>query len=148
MSDNVRALRRLDEKASTGIGAIEAAVRLATDDAVTSVHVVTRDRPTYLELLRLRHEALARGLNLSVSGGGVTLKRRKTPVARGEATLHGPGWTAVAAKPPRILTATPDTAAAAARTDREPWVSPLWQWLEAHGREWRAGLAALSEGTR
>lgn len=58
------------------VGVIQAAMRLASDDAVTSIRVVTRDRPTYPELVELRQEAHDRGLTLYVSGDGVSLKRR------------------------------------------------------------------------
>jgi hypothetical protein len=88
-----------------------AACRLAGRRQIRAVHVVSRQRPTYDELLRVRRCASKCGVELTADASGVSFRRAASPVANSAA-------------------------------------SPVWQWLHAHGRTWRAGHTALNEGTR
>jgi hypothetical protein len=138
-----------DEIARARAGAFDAALRLASNDGITSVHVFTNRRPTYPELLHLRHEAIARELELAVSGSGVAIKRRQHPATSEAGWPIGAlrDWAEQLRERARASAATAPTAAAG-RAGDPALPLPLRQWLNAHGQEWRAGLAALSEGTR
>lgn len=113
------------------VGVIQAAMRLASDDAVTSIRVVTRDRPSYPELVELRQEAHDRGLTLYVSGDGVSLKRRREGlVLRGQPHARP--------LPDRVERPSPPVERgcgnAAASRLTETWIAPIRHWLNAHGR--------------
>jgi hypothetical protein len=127
------------------------ALRLASDDSIESVHVVTSDRPTYPELLHFRQQATARDLNLGVTGSSVSLKKRHHLSATGDE-----GWPvgALHAWGERLRERALAREAAAeglgpSFSPVDSWrPHPVWHWLHAHGQAWRANLAAMSEGTR
>jgi hypothetical protein len=150
MNSNDPQHRRRTRSASLAEDAIEAAMRLASVEVVAAVHVVTNDRPTYPKLLELRQAALDRGLNLSVSRNDVALRRRReTPVTSGQGRARflpdrSLRPNAPAAPPAEVIV----RVRAAPRAVDERWAAPMRHWLDEHGREWRAGLAGLSEGTR
>jgi hypothetical protein len=79
----------------------EAACHLAGHWDVRAVHVVSSQRPTYDELLRVHRCASECGVELHVDACGVSFHRSATPVSRSDAPAvlrwlraHGKTWQA------------------------------------------------------
>lgn len=101
---------------------VQASCRLAGRRDVTSVHVIATQRPTYDELLRIRADADARGVDLTVDASGLSFRRRPAAPPR-RASL---AWIAIT---------------------QHDLASGL-DWLRTQGRTVRAELNAMREGTR
>jgi hypothetical protein len=122
---------------------VQASCRMANQQEITSVHVISSQRPTYDGLLRIRQCANARGVDLTVDASGVSFRRRADPDEAGESeqevgmpsSLRWP-----MALPSRSLLPLAEA------TKRK--LSSALDWLSAHGRTLRAELNTMSEGTR
>jgi hypothetical protein len=130
---------------------IDVALRLASKDGIASVHVVSSDRPTYPELLHFRQQAIAHDLDLAVTGSSVSLKRRHHFSATGDeewpvGALHA--WAERLRERARALEAVAEGLESNFPADGSSPSHLVWNWLNDHGRSWRAGLAGMSEGTR
>lgn len=125
---------------------LEIACYLAEREAIASVRVATPHRPTFAALLRYRRRAEAAGLTLTVSATEVAFRPRPrtvfaAPAARRIATPAA--WIArCRARAPRRARPAPREGVGGRRAT--PGAERLGAWT----RSWRAGLAALAEGTR
>jgi hypothetical protein len=75
---NDRIERTTTESVNSVTNAVTVACQLAGRDEIRSVRVVSRQRPTYDALLRCRRLAVARGLDLTVDTGCVSVRPRST----------------------------------------------------------------------
>jgi hypothetical protein len=123
--------------------------RLATNDEISAVHVVSNDRPTYDELLRYHRWADGNDLKLSVDATSVSF--RSNPLRVLPSYVEAP---TVPAWPSHLADHVPwrDFVHVSSQGTRPMMngnlVSSALGWLGAHSRAWYGELNLMNEGTR
>jgi hypothetical protein len=136
---------------TTAVDPMTIACQLAGHGEVRSVHVVSRQRPTYEALLRCRRLAAARDLDLTVDAAGVSVRSRRAadhPLTTAPSRTPGDGrsdWRRSLGFP-RAGAAVRPLAAWGAAVARG--VPAKLDRIRRDGRARLAGFAAMSEGTR
>jgi hypothetical protein len=124
---------------------ISVASRIVGREGITAVHVVSRQRPTYDEVLRYRQQATRRDLEFKVDASSVSFRAHRQADVGESAEAAGEDWRS------RMRYATPR---AASTTLHHGWsnmvnaVLPGLDRLRLQVQAWEAELGAMSEGTR
>lgn len=128
---------------------VATACNLAGTAEISAVHVVSRERPTYDDLLRYRRWAGVSQLNLSVEASSISFRSlQRFDEAAAYETTRRPVW------PHHFVAHVPWRAALDAYSQgvesavAAKTVSSALDWISAHGRSWYAELSLMSEGTR
>jgi hypothetical protein len=127
---------------------VAAACRLAENDEIKSVHVVSNDRPTYDDLSRYHRWADDCDVALSVDASGVAF--RADPLFRQDERfdkMTTSSWSVENRELANWRTPEADYAQGK-RPVLANLVSSARVWLGSHGSTWRAEFSAMREGTR